>query len=277
MLLGRHDLPAARVAFEQARAALAAVRSGRPFFATMTLGWVVEEARVYFEETVLPGPRVSAGQAQGYVLCNLAYLARLAGDRDEARTLLDEAGSIFRALGARDGESMALSHLGCLHRVRAEFAEGRAALEHSLRIRHEIGDRREIGLTLGNLGMLTAAEGDLAHGLALLQQALAGFRRPRTRRDGLPPRSQSRACELRRATTKRHGACCPTRCPNRGASPATTAQPRGDSSCWATCTATSANPTKPPSRWPRPGGSSGRSVAARSLLSAPKRLRSRAP
>src|SRR5512132_2133660 len=90
VLLGRHDLPAARVAFEQARAALEAVRSGRPFFATMTLGWVVEEARVYFEETVLPGPRVSAGQAQGYVLSNLAYLARLAGDRDEAGTLLDE-------------------------------------------------------------------------------------------------------------------------------------------------------------------------------------------
>ena len=112
----------------------------------------------------------------GYVLCNLAYLARLAGDRDEAQGLLDEAVSIFRALGDRDGESMARSHLGCLHRVRAEFAEGRAALEHSLRIRHEIGDRREIGLTLGNLGMLTAAEGDLAHGLALLRQALAGFR-----------------------------------------------------------------------------------------------------
>ena len=66
---------------------------------------------------------MNAGQAQGYVLCNLAYLARLAGDLDEARMLLDEAVSIFRALGDRDGESMALNHLGCLHRVRAEFAE----------------------------------------------------------------------------------------------------------------------------------------------------------
>ena len=184
VLLGRHDLPAARVAFEQARAALAAVRSGRPFFATMTLGWVVEDARIYFEETVLPGPRVSAGQARGYVLCNLAYLARLAGDRDEAQGLLDEAVSIFRALGDRDGESMARSHLGCLHRVRAEFAEGRAALEHSLRIRHEIGDRREIGLTLGNLGMLTAAEGDLATGWRCCGRRWPASARPMTRRDG---------------------------------------------------------------------------------------------
>ena len=180
VLLGRHDLAAARLSFERARVALAAVRSGRPFFTTMTLGWIVEGAgaspRLYFEETVLPGPRVSAGQAQGYVLCNLGYLARLAGDLDQARTLLDEAVSIFRVLGARDGESMALNHLGCLHRVRAEFAEGRHMLEQSLRIRHEIGDRRAIGLTLGNLGVLTAAEGDVERGVALLEQALAGFR-----------------------------------------------------------------------------------------------------
>ena len=180
VLLGRHDLAAARLSFERARVALAAVRSGRPFFTTMTLGWIVEGAgaspRLYFEETVLPGPRVSAGQAQRYVLCNLGYLARLAGDLDQARTLLDEAVSIFRALGARDGESMALNHLGCLHRVRAEFAAGRDMLEQSLRIRHEIGDRRAIGLTLGNLGVLTAAEGDLERAVALLEQALAGFR-----------------------------------------------------------------------------------------------------
>ena len=69
-----------------------------------------------------------------------AYLARLAGDLDQARILLDEAVSIFRALGDRDGESMALNHLGCLHRVRAEFAEGRDTLEHSLR--HPARNRR---------------------------------------------------------------------------------------------------------------------------------------
>jgi predicted ATPase/DNA-binding SARP family transcriptional activator len=182
VLLGRGELAAARAAFEHVRAALAKVlHANRPFFTPVMLGFAIEGARtasprLYFEETVLPGPHVNAEQAQGYVLCNLAYLARLAGDLDEARVLVDDAISIFTMLGDRDGESLARNHLGCLHRARGDYAAGRAALEHSLRLRHEIGDRRAIGLTLSNLGVLTAAEGDLASGLALLEQALAGFR-----------------------------------------------------------------------------------------------------
>ena len=170
------------MAFEQVRAALAKVpQPKQPFFTPLMLGYAVDGAgtaspRLYFEETVLTGPHINARQAQGYVLCNLAYLARLAGDLDEARMLVDEAVSMFRTLGDRDGEALALNHLGCLHRVRAEYSAGRAALEHSLRLRRDIGDRRAIGLTLCNLGVLTAAEGDPARGLVLLHDALAGFR-----------------------------------------------------------------------------------------------------
>ena len=181
VLLGRGELAAARVAFERARAALIKVLSRRPFFATLMIGFAVDGAqqaipRLYFEETVLLGPRVSAEQAQGYVLCNLASLARLAGDLDEARMLVDEAISVFTTLGDRDGEALATNYLGCLRRVGAEYGAGRAAMEHSLRLRHAIGDRRAIGLTVGNLGVLIAADGDPAQGVALLQQALAGFR-----------------------------------------------------------------------------------------------------
>jgi hypothetical protein len=79
------------------------------------LGFAVEGARtasprLYFEETVLPGPHINAEQAQGYVLCNLAYLARLDEDLDEAWMLVDEAISTFTMLGDRDGESLALNH-----------------------------------------------------------------------------------------------------------------------------------------------------------------------
>ena len=176
VLLGRHDLPAARVAFEQARAALAAVRSGRPFFATMTLGWVVEDA-----PHLLRGDRAARAAREcrpGAGICVVQpRLSGPAGRRsDEARGCWTRPSRYSAHSATGTANRWPRSHLGCLHRVRAEFAEGRAALEHSLRIRHEIGDRREIGLTLGNLGMLTAAEGDLARGLALLRQALAGFR-----------------------------------------------------------------------------------------------------
>ena len=183
VLLSRGELAAARVGFGQARSALARVPLPRqPFFTPLMLGYAIDGAgtasppRPYFEETVLTGPHINARQAEGYVLCNLAYLARLAGDVDEARMLVGDAVSMFRTLGDRDGEALALNHLGCLHRVGADYRAGRAALEQSLRLRRDIGDRRAIGLTLCNLGVLTAAEGDSAGGLALLHDALAGFR-----------------------------------------------------------------------------------------------------
>jgi predicted ATPase/DNA-binding SARP family transcriptional activator len=182
VLLSRGELAAARVAFENASAALARVPLPKePFFTPLMLGYAIDGAgtaspRLYFEETVLTGPHINARQAQGYVLCNLAYLARLAGDVDEARMLVGDAVSMFRTLGDRDGEALALNHLGCLHRVGADYRAGRTALEQSLRIRRDIGDRRAIGLTLCNLGVLTAAEGDSARGLVLLHDALAGFR-----------------------------------------------------------------------------------------------------
>jgi predicted ATPase len=182
VLLSRGELAPARVAFEQARAALARVPLPKqPFFTPLMLGYAIDGAdtsspRLYFEETVLTGPHINAQQAQGYVLCNLAYLARLAGDVDEARLLVGDAVSMFETLGDRDGEALALNHLGCLHRVGADYHAGRAALEQSLRQRRDIGDRRAIGLTLCNLGVLTAAEGDTGRGLVLLHDALAGFR-----------------------------------------------------------------------------------------------------
>ena len=182
VLLGRGELATARVAFEQARAALARVPLPKqPFFTPLMLGYAIDGAGrrargCTSRRRSSPGPHINARQAQGYVLCNLAYLARLAGDLDEARMLVGDAVSMFRTLGDRDGEALALNHLGCLHRVGADYHAGRAALEQSLRLRRDIGDRRAIGLTLCNLGVLTAAEGDAARGLVLLHDALAGFR-----------------------------------------------------------------------------------------------------
>ena len=140
------------------------------------LGAASPSPRVHFEETVLLGRRVRAQQAGGYVLCNLAYLARLADDPDAAAALLDEAASTFGALGDRFGEALVFSHVGCLHGLRGEYASGQAALEESLRRRQALGDRRAIGMTLCNLGVLAASEGDVARGIGLLQQGLAGFR-----------------------------------------------------------------------------------------------------
>ena len=151
----------------------------------MTLGWVVEDARIYFEETVLPGPRVSAGQARGYVLCNLAYLARLAGDRDEAQGLLDEAVSIFRALGDRDGESMARSHLWLSasgpRRVRRGTGRAGAQPAHPARDRRPSRDRPDSPAT--SACSLPPRE-TLRTGWRCCGRHWPASARPMTRRDG---------------------------------------------------------------------------------------------
>jgi len=182
VLLGRGELSLARNVFDDVRAALLPLRLvARPSFTPVMLGFSVVGAqvkspRLHFEETMLLGRRVGAEQAGAYVLCNLAYLARLAGDLDEAIKLLDEAASVFGAIGDRYGEALVCSHVGCLHGVRGEHDAGRAALARSLQLRQGLGDRRAIGLTLCNQGVLTASAGSVERGIVLLQRGLAGFR-----------------------------------------------------------------------------------------------------
>jgi tetratricopeptide (TPR) repeat protein len=178
---GRGQLAEARQVFGRVASGLHRIDpTAPPFFTPVMLGFVVEVddngPRVFFEETVLLGRRVGAEQAAAYVLANLAYIARLAGELDEAQQLLEQAARSFTAVGDLDGEALVHNHLGCLARTRGEYDVGRAAFERALHLRHAIGDRRATGLTLANLGVLTAAEGDIEGGRLLLRQALADFR-----------------------------------------------------------------------------------------------------
>ena len=134
-----------------------------------------EHAHVLFEETVVQGRRVDPGRADGYVRSNLAYLARLTGDLDEARSHLLDAVEAFRDRIDPDGEALALNHLGCVLREQEDFDAGRDALSASLKIRQELGDRRGTGLSIGNLALLSAAAGDVAAARVQLQQALRWF------------------------------------------------------------------------------------------------------
>jgi predicted ATPase/DNA-binding SARP family transcriptional activator len=160
----------ARDAFDEVRAMLSWVgETPRPFLRPVSQGFAVDvdtagDPRVYFEETVLHGRIVGAQQAKAHVLCNLADLARAAGDLDEALRFAREAEELFRALGDADGEAVALSRRGCLHRVRREHGAGRDALMRALALREVAGERRAIALARTNLGLLLAAEGDLDGG-----------------------------------------------------------------------------------------------------------------
>jgi predicted ATPase len=180
LLAGRGKLTEAAAALTEVRRDLGRKAEDVVVFPPLTLGFGLEGTppggpRVFFEETVLLGRLVADRQADGYVLCNLAEVARLAGDLDGAGALLEDAAARFATLDDCDGEGLALNLLGCVHRVRGSFRDARDVLNRSLQVRRDAGDRRAIGLTQANLGVLAAAQGDLHPGLALIEQAASGF------------------------------------------------------------------------------------------------------
>src|SRR4051794_31232232 len=182
VLAGRGALPEARVALEELRASLLAIRAEVPrFLSPLQLGFAVEGAstsapRIHFEDTVLLGRLVGRPSALSYVLCNLADVLRTEERYDEALALLRTALADFADRGDRDGEALAHGRLGCLHRVRREFDAGHEALARSLLLRRGMGDRRAIGLTEANLAVLTADQGDLTSGREQLIRVREAFR-----------------------------------------------------------------------------------------------------
>jgi predicted ATPase/DNA-binding SARP family transcriptional activator len=151
-----------------------------PLFSVVTPGWFWEigsggQPRMPFTETVLLYRRVSPDQAAAYALSNLAYSARLGGDPERARTLVEQSVHAFRRQGDLHGEGLALCHLANLHRLAGELSEAGELLDRSLEIRRGLGDRRGVGLTIVNQGLLAATAGGLGRADRLLREAFLLF------------------------------------------------------------------------------------------------------
>jgi predicted ATPase len=175
---GRDD--EARRLIEQGLDVLAgAADSGASVWAT-TIGLVFDidgrgRARMYFEDTILLFHEVGPEAARGYMLCDVALVARGQGDYAAARAALDRALELHRERDDLHGIAVALNGLGNLARSREQFELGREWLEEALAIRRDMGDRRAIGMTLGCLGLLAGRAGRRDEGRRLIARALAIF------------------------------------------------------------------------------------------------------
>jgi predicted ATPase/DNA-binding SARP family transcriptional activator len=146
-----------------------------------TIGLIIDRdahgsPRMYFEDTLLTFRPVGSEAAAGYMLCDLALVARAQGDHDAARDALDRALALHRERDDPHGTAVALNGLGNLARSRDQFELGREWLEEALAIRRDVGDRRATAMTLGCLGLLAGRAGDLDEGRRLIGRALAIFR-----------------------------------------------------------------------------------------------------
>ncbi|MGH2925505.1 MAG: AfsR/SARP family transcriptional regulator [Solirubrobacterales bacterium] len=151
-----------------------------PSVGATTIGLVIDrdgrgQTQMYFEDTLILYREVGPGAARGYMLCDLALVARAQGDYESARAALDRALALHRERDDQLGAGVTLNALGNLARSRAQFDLGREWLEEALSIRRAMGDRRATGMTLGCLGLLAGRAGDLDEGRSQIGRALAIF------------------------------------------------------------------------------------------------------
>jgi non-specific serine/threonine protein kinase len=102
-----------------------------------------------------------------------ATLARATADLAKARTLYEEALSLWHQLGNRRGVASALGNLGMVSNDQGDFAAAKARHEESLVIWREEGDQRGIARTLLALGNAVYSQGDELAAESLYEQSLA--------------------------------------------------------------------------------------------------------
>ncbi len=116
--------------------------------------------RIVFEETLHPLVESSCETAVGYVLANQATIARLRGEPERARVLLQEAGARFdRSADARGQSDVHMRH-AYLALSQGSTDAAREHLAQALRLRREMRDRRGVGMTLAAVGLLETVSGD---------------------------------------------------------------------------------------------------------------------
>ncbi len=174
-----HDDEARRLIEQGLNLLQSAADPGAGVWAT-TIGLVIDRdangrVRLYFEDTILLFHEVGAEAARGYMLCDLALVARAQGDYDAARTALDRALALHRERDDAHGAAVALNALGNLARSREQFELGREWLEEALAIRRDMGDRRATAMTLGCLGLLAGRAGHGEDGPRFIGRALEMF------------------------------------------------------------------------------------------------------
>ena len=133
--------------------------------------------RVVFEETLQPFADISCGAAVGYVLTNLAGVARAAGEFPRARALLDEAADRFVQTDDDRGRADVMVRRGYLALSEGLIPEGRACLEHALDLRRQQHDRRGVGLALAGLGLIDTTAGEYEKAERHLAEARDIFKR----------------------------------------------------------------------------------------------------
>jgi len=133
--------------------------------------------RVVFEDTLQPFAEISCEAAIGYVLVNLATIARTGGDLARARALLQEGLARFERLGDERGLATFLVRSAYQELAEGSLARARACLERALELRRRLSDRRGVGIALVGLGLVDTTAGEFESAARHLAEAREIFSR----------------------------------------------------------------------------------------------------
>jgi len=124
-------------------------------------------------ESVIPGNPETKDSLYSKVICQLGNFARLKGDFDRARKLLEESLQISRDIKDNTSIKDALVRLGILEYDQGRYAEAAKLYEESLIINREAGDKLRIAIVLNNLGNVYSNQGEYSKAINHYEESLA--------------------------------------------------------------------------------------------------------
>jgi CHAT domain-containing protein len=105
-------------------------------------------------------------------LNNLGWAYDALGQREQARTLFEQALAEWKARGDRAGEAATLNNLGRVQAALGDVPAGLATLERALELRRSVGDAAPEALTLFHLARILRDSGRFEESLVRVESAL---------------------------------------------------------------------------------------------------------
>jgi tetratricopeptide (TPR) repeat protein len=132
-----------------------------------------ETARIRLEEALSIWQAVGDRAGLARCLVSLGNVAVRQGDYERGLLLYEDALEQSRRSGSRPLEANALNSLGIVAQEQGEYVLARTRYEEALAISGELGDRIGEATALGNLGIVAKAQGDWERARACYEESLA--------------------------------------------------------------------------------------------------------
>ncbi len=182
-LLRMSQLPAARAAFEDAKARYG--RAGDRAGVRGALGGIgavlyeneqFDEALKIFEAEAKISRETGARASEAADLTNIALTLKRKGDLAAAREVLGRALALNRETGEKNRIANTLDILGGVEESAGNLTEAARLYQQALALNEEIGAVKQAANNRNNLAVIHANQGDIAAAERLFQQAMVGYR-----------------------------------------------------------------------------------------------------